>query len=55
MSFYTWLSEQSPYTQTICGTLFTWGLTAVGAALIFVLPLKAKGTSNLLDASLGAG
>lgn len=53
MADFTWLQEQSPYIQTLCGTLFTWGLTALGASLIYILPLKSANTNKLLDASLG--
>lgn len=30
------LEGYSPVTQALLGTLFTWGLTAAGAALVFV-------------------
>lgn len=30
------LEGYSPMTQALLGTLFTWGLTAAGAALVFV-------------------
>lgn len=30
-----WLSSYSPVTQALIGTLFTWFMTAVGAALVF--------------------
>ena len=53
MSETTWLESQTPMIQTLCGTLFTWGLTALGASLIYILPLKSKLTNNLLDCSLG--
>ncbi|XP_012271638.1 zinc transporter ZIP11 isoform X1 [Orussus abietinus] len=44
------LRGYSPVTQALLGTLFTWGLTAAGAALVVVL----RGTQRkLLDASLG--
>lgn len=36
--------------QTILGTLFTWGLTALGAGLVFVFQ---SGKRKLLDGSLG--
>lgn len=32
----TMLEGYSPVTQAFLGTLFTWGLTAAGAALVFV-------------------
>ncbi|XP_032836200.2 zinc transporter ZIP11 isoform X1 [Petromyzon marinus] len=40
-----------PVLQSLLGTLFTWGLTAAGAALVFLLPGKGKG--KILDGSLG--
>ncbi|KAJ4940850.1 hypothetical protein JOQ06_027142 [Pogonophryne albipinna] len=30
------LEGYSPVTQALLGTLFTWGLTAAGAALVFI-------------------
>jgi len=50
---YMWLEKQTPLVQTFFGTLFTWGMTAVGAAMIYVLPVKSKQTTNILDGSLG--
>ena len=53
----SWLESQSPYTQTLCGTLFTWGVTALGSAMIYIMPIHGKKSSNsmktLLDCSLG--
>ncbi|KAM6964054.1 zinc transporter ZIP11 isoform 1-T2 [Tautogolabrus adspersus] len=40
----------SPMTQALLGTLFTWGLTAAGAALVFVFSSRQK---RILDGSLG--
>ncbi|CAK6961804.1 zinc transporter ZIP11-like isoform X2 [Scomber scombrus] len=40
----------SPVTQALLGTLFTWGLTAAGAALVFVFSSRQK---RILDGSLG--
>ncbi|XP_039283883.1 zinc transporter ZIP11 [Nilaparvata lugens] len=40
----------SPIVQTLLGTLFTWGLTAAGAALVIVIRGKQR---KLLDTSLG--
>jgi len=50
-----WLSEQNVYTQTLCGTLFTWGVTALGAGMIFILPKSStmRYGKKLLDCSLG--
>jgi len=50
---YEYVKSKNVYIQTCFGTLFTWGMTAVGAAMIYLLPLKAQKTKNLLDASLG--
>ncbi|XP_044153459.1 zinc transporter ZIP11 isoform X1 [Bufo gargarizans] len=40
----------SPVIQALLGTLFTWGLTAAGSALVFVF---ATGQRRILDGSLG--
>ncbi|XP_069786129.1 zinc transporter ZIP11-like isoform X2 [Narcine bancroftii] len=40
----------SPVSQTLLGTLLTWGLTAAGAALVFVF---SQGQKHILDGSLG--
>ncbi|XP_051792303.1 zinc transporter ZIP11-like isoform X2 [Erpetoichthys calabaricus] len=40
----------SPVVQALLGTLFTWGLTAAGAALVF---LFVTGEKRILDGSLG--
>ncbi|XP_067224833.1 zinc transporter ZIP11-like isoform X2 [Chanodichthys erythropterus] len=40
----------SPVVQALLGTLFTWGLTAAGAALVFVFSSRQK---RILDGSLG--
>lgn len=41
--------------QGLLGTLVTWGLTALGAALVFIIPkdMPLKTQQRLLDASLG--
>ncbi|XP_026171067.1 zinc transporter ZIP11 isoform X1 [Mastacembelus armatus] len=44
------LEGYSPVTQALQGTLFTWGLTAAGAALVFVFSSRQK---RVLDGSLG--
>ncbi|HOX25483.1 MAG TPA: ZIP family metal transporter [Candidatus Krumholzibacteria bacterium] len=33
----TWLAAQPPILQALIGTLFTWGVTALGAATIFMV------------------
>ena len=30
-----WLSQFTPVTQALIGTMFTWGVTALGASLVF--------------------
>ncbi|MEN8904982.1 MAG: ZIP family metal transporter [Clostridiales bacterium] len=45
-----WLSEFSPTTQALFATLFTWGITALGAALVFFFKTIKK---NVLNSMLG--
>ena len=45
-----WFSQQSPIWQALLAGLFTWGVTAAGAALVF---LTARIEQRLLDAMLG--
>lgn len=40
----------SPVVQALLGTLFTWGVTALGSALVFVF---SSGQRKILDGSLG--
>ncbi|XP_075225278.1 zinc/iron regulated transporter-related protein 48C isoform X3 [Lycorma delicatula] len=44
------LPQFGPITQTVLGTLFTWGLTAAGAGLVVIIHGKQR---KLLDTSLG--
>ncbi|XP_012171185.1 zinc transporter ZIP11 isoform X2 [Bombus affinis] len=44
------LKDYSPIVQALLGTLFTWALTAAGAALVIVIRGKQR---KLLDISLG--
>ncbi|KAM8838030.1 zinc transporter ZIP11 isoform 2-T2 [Spinachia spinachia] len=44
------LEGYTPVTQALLGTLFTWALTAAGAALVFVFSSRQK---RILDGSLG--
>ncbi|KAK7113365.1 zinc transporter ZIP11-like [Littorina saxatilis] len=44
------IEDAGPVLQTILGTLFTWGLTALGAGLVFIF---SSGQRKLLDGSLG--
>ncbi|KAL1263849.1 hypothetical protein QQF64_004204 [Cirrhinus molitorella] len=48
--FGTMIAGVSPVVQALLGTLFTWGLTAAGAALVFVFSSRQK---RILDGSLG--
>ena len=44
----------SPVSQGLLGTLFTWGVTALGAALVYVIPpISSQLEGKVLDASLG--
>ncbi|XP_005108739.1 zinc transporter ZIP11 [Aplysia californica] len=44
------IESAHPLLQTLLGTLFTWGLTALGAGLVFVFQ---SGQRKILDGSLG--
>nr|XP_057917836.1 zinc transporter ZIP11-like isoform X1 [Doryrhamphus excisus] len=44
------LEGYSPVGQALLGTLFTWGLTAAGAAVVFIFSSRQK---HVLDGSLG--
>ncbi|MFA5028710.1 MAG: ZIP family metal transporter [Candidatus Methylomirabilota bacterium] len=46
----TWFIQQSPVLQALLATCFTWGVTALGAAAVF---LVAEMNRRLLDAMLG--
>ena len=37
LEIYKWFINQSPVLQALIGGLFTWGLTALGASLVFSL------------------
>ncbi len=43
-----WISGYSPVMQALIGTLFTWFLTAVGAALVFFFKTINKTVLNLM-------
>ena len=47
---YTWFIEQDPVLQALLAGLFTWGLTASGAALVVFFN---KTNRKILDTSLG--
>ncbi|KAK1794318.1 hypothetical protein P4O66_011204, partial [Electrophorus voltai] len=46
----TMLPGHSPVVQALLGTLFTWGLTAAGSAVVFIFSGRQK---HILDGSLG--
>lgn len=46
----TWISQFDPIMQALIGTLFTWGVTALGAAMVFLFKSINK---NLLNGMLG--
>lgn len=41
-----WLSQFTPVTQALIGTLFTWGVTALGASLVFFFKKINKSVLN---------
>jgi len=45
-----WISQLSPVTQALIATLFTWSVTALGAALVFFFK---KINKSILNAMLG--
>lgn len=45
-----WISQFTPVTQALFATLFTWGLTALGAAMVFFFK---KINKSVLDGMLG--
>ncbi|MDF2605985.1 MAG: dihydroorotate dehydrogenase [Bacillales bacterium] len=47
---YEWFANLSPVNQALIGTLFTWGMTAVGAALVFTTKTVNQ---KFLDSMLG--
>ncbi|KAJ0402465.1 hypothetical protein ATCC90586_009285 [Pythium insidiosum] len=48
------IPDQHPVIQALLGTLVTWGLTALGAALVFVVDVHDKERSQkILDTMLG--
>lgn len=36
------IADHDPVLQALFASLFTWGVTALGAALVFVLPSNSK-------------
>ena len=45
-----WFGQYGPVTQALIGTLFTWGVTALGASLVFFFKTIKK---NILNGMLG--
>jgi ZIP family zinc transporter len=50
LAIYKWFIEQNPIFQALLAGLFTWGLTAIGAGLVFLFKATNRKT---LDVSLG--
>ena len=50
LELYQWFIKQTPILQALYAGLFTWGLTAVGAALVFLFNSASR---RILDMSLG--
>ena len=45
-----WFSSLNPILQTLLATIFTWGVTAIGASIVFFFK---KVNKNVMDAMLG--
>ncbi|MFA5474485.1 MAG: ZIP family metal transporter [Acholeplasmataceae bacterium] len=43
-----WFMSQSPVIQALIGTLFTWGVTALGAGLVFFFKTIERNVFNLM-------
>ena len=50
LEIYKWFVNQSPIVQALIGGLFTWGLTALGASLVFFFKTSNR---KVLDMCLG--
>lgn len=50
LQLYQWFIKQSPILQALYAGLFTWGLTALGSALVFLFKNPSR---KVLDISLG--
>ena len=46
------IENAGPVLQTVLGTLFTWGLTALGAGLVFVFQSGKVNITTVTTASL---
>jgi len=51
------IQDAAPVVQALLGTLFTWGVTALGASVVFCVPpsLSSEKEGLVLDAALGFG
>ena len=49
------VKAQSPASQALYGTFFTWFMTAVGAAFVFLVPssFSAESERKVVDISMG--
>ncbi|WP_214710932.1 MULTISPECIES: hypothetical protein [unclassified Exiguobacterium] len=45
-----WVAQLSPAMQALLGTMFTWGMTALGAAIVF---MTKSINARLMDSMLG--
>ena len=50
LEIYKWFIQQGPIMQALYAGLFTWGLTALGASLVFLFKNSSR---KILDISLG--
>ena len=50
LELYKWFIKQGPIMQALYAGLFTWGLTALGASLVFLFKNSSR---KVLDISLG--
>ena len=50
LDIYKWFINQPPVLQALIGGLFTWGLTALGASLVFFFKTSNR---KVLDMCLG--
>ncbi len=51
---YQWFIDQNPVLQALIGTLFTWGVTALGAAMVFFFKeIKKKALNGMLGFAAG--
>ena len=55
LEIYKWFITQNPIIQALYAGLFTWGLTALGAALVFLMagPATNMATINVIMKTMG--